>query len=234
VRDGLVALSHFFVGDGSFQETLQRVAELARISLGADMTGVTMLVEGRARTSVFTDPMAPQIDEAQYGSGRGPCLQAFRDGQVNRIASTPVDERWPEFAEAAQFAGILSTMSLPMLVKDEPVGALNCYARRIDAFDSDALVTLGSMFASQAAIVIGNAQAYWEARELSMHLDEAMASRAVIEQAKGILMAPGGRNAEEAFGILVRASQRQNRKLREVASELVRQTEERGRRIRQS
>ncbi len=75
--------------------------------------------------------------------------------------------------------------------------------------------------------MLANAQAYWDARHLSEQLGQAMQFRAVIEQAKGVLMATGGRNADEAFQLLVRASQRENRKLRDVAADLVERAQQR-------
>jgi GAF domain-containing protein len=227
VGRGLVALSQFFVGDTTFQETLTKVSALACQTLSADMAGITMLMEGRPRTGVFTDAAAPEIDQHQYDSGRGPCLQAFRDGLTQRVDSTVEDNPWLEFSAAAAAHGIMSSLSLPVIAKSENVGALNLYSREIGHFKDESMVDHGEAFAAQAAIVLLNAQAYWDARELSANMDAAMASRAVIEQAKGILMAPGGRSPEEAFAMMVRASQRENRKLRDVALELVNRAQER-------
>jgi hypothetical protein len=89
IRDSVTALSGFFIGDGTLGETLTRVSDLACRSVGpADMAGITMLVEGTARTAVFTDSEAPEIDSAQYETGVGPCLDAFRHRHVYRIAAT--------------------------------------------------------------------------------------------------------------------------------------------------
>jgi AmiR/NasT family two-component response regulator len=118
-------------------------------------------------------------------------------------------------------------LSLPLVAQEEGVGALNLYSRRGTFTASDENV--GAIFATQAAIVLVNAQAYWDARHLSEQLGEAMEYRAMIEQAKGILMAGGGRNADEAFQLLVRASQRENRNLRDIAAELVQRAQHRPR-----
>ena len=217
----LEAMSQFFVGDATLRETLNRVAELARDSVsGADMVGLTMLVEGRPRTAVFTDDRAPEIDAAQYGTGVGPCLDAFRHQEVFRIEDTAKDTRWRPFSEAAAAQGIQSTLSLPLLARHEAVGALNIYSRSRDAF-SDEDVEVGLQFAAHAAIMLANAQAYWDARQLGENMAEAMKSRATIEQAKGILMGAQRCSPDEAFQILLRASQRENRKLREIANEIV-------------
>ena len=228
--ESFAALSRFFVGDGTLQETLDRVADLAAEAVpGADLTGITMLVEGKPKTAVFTDEAAPEIDATQYETGVGPCLDAFRHQEAYRIDETEKDDRWPSFAAAAAAHGVRSTMSLPLVVNREGVGALNFYARSPAAFSADD-EALGNRFAVQAAIALANAQAYWDARQLGEDLRQAMASRAVIEQAKGVVMATQRCGADEAFQVLVRASQRENRKLREIAEATVGEAAQRRRR----
>ena len=97
--------------------------------------------------------------------------------------------------------GVHSTLSVPIGARGEKLGSLNLYARRPSAFGDDS-VTLLTTFANNASIVLVNARAFLDARELSENLGEAMRSRATIDQATGILMAPGGRTAEEAFQLL--------------------------------
>ena len=221
----LAALSNFFVGNGTLKETLDRVARVAQEAVpAADMAGLTMLVDGRARTAVFTDDDAPEIDSAQYQTGIGPCLDAFRYQEVFRIDDTAQDERWAPFSEAAAAHGVRSTVSLPLVANHEGLGALNFYSRSPAAF-TDEDVEVGLRYAMQAAIVLANAQAYWDAFQLSQDLATAMRSRAVIEQAKGIMMGSQRCTADEAFQILVRVSQRENRKLRDIAEDLVARVE---------
>jgi GAF domain-containing protein len=221
VNDGLAALSTFVVGGSTLRETLDRVATLAKATVsGADFVGLTLLKDGRPTTAVFTDEASPEIDQAQYNSGIGPCLDAFRDNQVYRIQSTDDDDRWAAFSQAALEKGIHSSLSLPLSVGGRGVGALNMYSRAVDAF-GDEEERVGVAFASQAAVAVANAQTYWEAKEVAQHLNEAMKSRAAIEQAKGMLMAAQGCAPDDAFDLLVKASQRTNRKLRDLAEEMV-------------
>jgi GAF domain-containing protein len=217
--EGLTALSQFFINDGTLGDTLLRVAELACEVSPADMAGITMLMDGRPRTGVFTDPEAPDIDTAQYDSGHGPCLDAFRDQQIYRIDSTEEEERWPEFTKEARAHGIIATLSTPMIARGESLGALNLYSRTA-VFDEAASGRVLD-FARQAAIVLANTQLYWEARQLTDNMQQAMRSRSAIDQAMGILMADGGRSPDEAFQLLTRASQRENRKLRDIATDIV-------------
>jgi len=221
VNQGLAALSTFVVGHSTLGETLDRVADLACATVpGADLVGLTMLKGGKPTTSVFTDPLSPELDQAQYESGAGPCLAAFRDGEIYRIESTATEERWPEFSRAANAKGIESTLSLPLMVDGQAMGALNMYSKTPKSFDG-AAAEIGMAFAGQAAVAVANAQAYWEAKDVADQLGEAMKSRAVIEQAKGILMAAQGCTPDDAFAMLVKASQRSNRKLRDLAQDIV-------------
>jgi len=227
LSESLATLSRFFVGDGTLEETLTRVSELTVDAVpAAALVGITMIVEGRQRTAVFTDEAAPEIDQAQYDTDEGPCLDAFRHQQVFVIDSTEEEERWPAFCRAALGHGVHSTMSMPLVVDKLSVGAMNLYAREPHAFGPADRDT-GAVFASQAAIVLANAQAYWDAYSLSERLGEAMKSRAVIEQAKGMLMATQGCGEDRAFELLVQASQRENVKLRDVARRIVANATER-------
>jgi GAF domain-containing protein len=221
VDQSLAELSKFFVGDKTMLDTLDRVATLAVEAIeAAEFCGLTMLLDGEIGTGVFTDPEAPEIDKAQYESGSGPCLDSFRTGEILRIESTADDGPWPEFRRACLQHGIMSTASFPMLIDDVRHGALNMYSRQESAFGS-AEVVAGRHFAAQAGVVIAYARSYWNALELSRNLQAAMAHRAEIEQAKGVIIGTTGATADEAFDVLVKQSQHENRKVRDIAAELV-------------
>ena len=220
----VAALSQYFVGNQTLGQSLHQVAELTLAALPqTDHVGITMLVDGKLTTSIFTHPEVPEIDQAQYRTGEGPCVDAYRDGVPYTIESTREPGRWQAFRDSAARHGVLSTLSLPLITRDGPIGALNLYAETQSAYDSDDLHT-GGLFASQAAFLLANAQAYWDARTLSENLEQAMKSRSTIEQAKGIVMGAMGCGPDEAMQILIRQSQEQNIKLRQIAEELVRST----------
>lgn len=222
--EALGALSQFVVSKSSMGETLLRVSQITTDALpAADMAGISLLGnDGKPTTGIFTDPEAPEIDAAQYQSGRGPCLDSWRLRQIVRIDDMAYGtEAYPEFADAARAHGIRSTLSLPLMAGDDAAGALNLYSRTIAGFTADDERT-GTLLAGAAAIVLVNASSYWQARQLSEQLTQAMQSRAVIEQAKGILMARTPHlSADEAFDLLRKASQRENVKLREIAQRIV-------------
>ena len=105
------ALARFLVGESPITDALQRVVDLAARALPVAFTGITMLADDKPTTWVFSDPSASEIDQAQYEAGTGPCLDAFRTGEVLAIDSTERDERWPAFSQAAFAHGIRSTLS---------------------------------------------------------------------------------------------------------------------------
>jgi GAF domain-containing protein len=220
----LEALSQFVIARMSMGDTLLRVSEATLAAMpAADMAGISLLGDnGKPTTGVFTDPETPEIDAAQYESGAGPCLDSWRTGTVVRldVMEQAVDV-YPEFATRALAYGVRSSLSLPLVAGDEAVGALNLYSRATDGFTDEDEAT-GRVLASAAAIVLVNASAYWQAAQLSEQLTQAMQSRAVIEQAKGILMARSPRlSADDAFDVLRKASQRENVKLRDIAQRIV-------------
>jgi GAF domain-containing protein len=216
----LLGLARLESDDRSLLSLLQRVADLAVDQLeGCDMAGVTLVRGETPTTAVFTEAEAPEIDRAQYETGRGPCVDAYRTGEILRIDDTGSDARWPEFAAAAAAHGVRSTLSLPLHTDDAILGALNLYSREPSAFDgNDQIVTV---FVASAATSLANSHAYWAAQTLSEQLQEALESRATIEQAKGILIAEHRCSPDEAFAMLKLRSQNQNRKLREIAADVV-------------
>jgi GAF domain-containing protein len=219
-RAGVSGLAHVVVPNEALDATLQRVADLAVHEVDdCDMAGITLLRDGQPVTAVFTDPEAPEIDTAQYSSGSGPCLDAFRTGEILQIADTTHEPRWPEFCAQAASARVRSTLSLPLVVGDASLGALNLYSYTPQGFSDH---STAHVFAAQAAVVLANSQAYWAAQHLSSQLEAALTSRATIEQAKGILMATRGVSADKAFEMLRAESNTTNRKLREVAADMIR------------
>jgi GAF domain-containing protein len=220
----LSALARFQVAETSVGDTLQRIADITLEAVpAAAVAGMTMLGDDeQPTTAIYTDSESPEIDAAQYRDGRGPCLDAWRTKRVFHIRRVEEHGReYPAFASACLDHDVRSTLSLPMVNGDVAIGALNLYARVEDAFTDDDEVLAGDL-AGAAAAVLANVSAYWTAFELSQQLGEAMKSRAVIEQAKGVLMAQSpGLDADAAFDVLRKASQRENLKLREIARRIV-------------
>ena len=212
-------LAAILLEEESLDSILDKIAALAKRSItGADEVSVTV-VGDRATSVAFTGKLAIEADERQYELGEGPCLDASRTNRTMQIEDFGSEERWPAYVPRAAAVGAGSSISVPLPIRDADA-ALNVYATRPRAFDDD-VVAEALTFATFAAAAVTNAEAYRKTAELAEQLDQAMANRAVIEQAKGIIMAEQGCSPDEAFEALRGASQRSNRKLRDIARALV-------------
>lgn len=215
------SLSRLLLSEETLEATHDRVASLACRTLPAcDIASVTMINDGRPSTPVQTDPLAAELDSAQYRSRRGPCLEAYSARSVVREKISENSDRWPEFTDVATKAGVRSVLAVPLLANDHPVGALNLYSKSDGGYD-EADEETAVLFSKQAAIACANAEVYWRTYTLTGHLREALASRDVIGQAKGILMARRGCTPEAAFEALRKVSQQRNIKLRDIAEQVV-------------
>jgi GAF domain-containing protein len=218
-------LAHLLVAEESVDATLERVAQLAARTIDdCDAAGVTLYLDGKFITAAHTDERTLAVDNGQYERGYGPCLQSMADRAVVRFNVDEAEERWPDFVVDARANNIRSFLAAPMLLRGEAIGALNLYSSKPSGFTAldDVLIAL---FTGQAAIALANAKMYADAVQLTRQLEEAIASRSTIEQAKGVLMARTGVTSEEAFAVLRKDSQHRNIKLRVLAKEVIDSTQ---------
>ena len=207
--------------DQSFSQTLQRVAETTRQVLPElDEVSVTLIEGGRARTVVFTGPLASFLDERQYEQGFGPCMDAALSGGTITVNTADPGSVYPDFARVAAHRGVTRVLSVGLPIPQRTVGALNMYSSTRQPF-MDESVVLAEAFAGYAAVAVANATLHQAAVDQALHMQAAMRTRSTIEQAKGILISRRYCTPEEAFNLLVQASQRRNRKLHDIAIELV-------------
>jgi transcriptional regulator with GAF, ATPase, and Fis domain len=216
----LTALTGVALAHADLEETLREICRIAtRAVPNAEGASVTTFPQGRPG-ALASDDWAQTLDELQFEEHEGPCLDAYRTGNAFRIHELKAETRWPSYVPRALDQGARSIMSLPMAAEGSIIGALNLYSREPQAFDAEA-ASIGEIVSAHAGLASQVSAAFFGHRDLADQLAEAMQSRAVIEQAKGILMAVHRCDADEAFRHLVRMSQTSNRKLREVAEETV-------------
>jgi GAF domain-containing protein len=220
-RDAFEQLGRLVLQDESMESVLQRVADLAKTVMPQVAEASVSLVDDTSTTTVAnTGQLALELDESQYERGYGPCLEAARGGEVMLVVDVRVETRWPRYVQVALEHGVRSSLSVPIPVQRAAHASLNLYALTPAAFDQ-ASIEVGGTFASYAGVAIANMHLYDGSRRLVEQLQAAMVSRAVIDQAKGILMAQRHCSAQEAFEVLVDLSSRSNTKLRDVAQLLV-------------
>jgi GAF domain-containing protein len=220
-RAAFAELSKIMLAEQQLSDTLTRIAELAKETIvGAAEVSVTLMQDDAVSSVVFTGSLASYLDERQYESGFGPCMDAALSGGTVTIPETAADATYPDFGRAAARHGITHTMSIGLPVARQTIGALNIYGTEEGDFN-EATQELATAFASYAAVAVANAGVYASTATLAANLQRALESRAVIDQAKGILMGRHGISADGAFDLLSRQSQTTNRKLRDLAVELV-------------
>jgi GAF domain-containing protein len=220
-QEAFAELGKFVLGDQPLETILDRVVHLARgMFLTPVEASITLVSGAKTTTAAFTGRVALDLDERQYADGRGPCLDAAASGQRVFIKDMNDEPRWPQFGKSAVARGVRSSLSIPLPIQRQVTGALNFYGTGPDAFDEE-MIDLAETFAGHAAVAVANAHLYESTAALARQMQEAMANRAVIEQAKGIMMRDRGCDADEAFNVLVSLSQESHMKLREVAQRLV-------------
>jgi GAF domain-containing protein len=220
----LIEMGGVLHSEETVNRTLQLVTELAeRTVRSASAVSVTLTGEDGFFTPNASEPIARTLDEVQYAADDGPCLDALSQQRSVNVSLAHVDSRWPEFTIAAKANDLGSILSMPLLVKEQSLGALNIYSPDARQFDASEEAT-ASLLAQQASAVLATAVAFADAANLNGQLLDALATRDLIGQAKGILMAREQCDASAAFDILRRASQRTNRKLRDIAVDLVAST----------
>jgi GAF domain-containing protein len=217
-------LTKINAGQQPLNDVLARTVELAKSVVTVPIeASVTLISAEEASTPAFTSPKAIDLDETQYELGYGPCLAAAEAGQLVWIPDMAAETRWPQFTVDAQNKGVHSSLSVPLPVQRQVIGALNFYSPEEHAIGDD-VVELAEKFGDYAAVAIAHTTLYMSTKELADQMARAMQSRAVIEQAKGILIGQRGCHPDEAFNILVGLSQQSHRKLRDVAKALLEHT----------
>ena len=218
-------LSRVALADRSLPEVLGEVTALAARQVpGAESTSITLVREDKPFTVAHCGEMALAADELQYEHGHGPCIDAGRGGVVLRIDDTRTESRWPDYVARVGGTGVRSSLSVPLPYQGDTIGALNIYSGRPAAFASPDSLAAGLEVAEAIAVAVANADAHAQLGDDARNMRLAMESRAVIEQAKGVLMAQRRIDADAAFDLLRDASQRYNRKLRDIATGIVSST----------
>jgi len=223
---GLSGVATIVAGGRGVVDVLHDVAQFAVQAIpGVDGAGVTMTesLAGAPHVQAWavTADFVREIDKVQYHElHQGPCITCMRSRRPAVSGSLGSDGRWPRFGGRVARLGVHSALSMPLMVEDQVIGAINAYAYDRDAFAEHA-VRLATQFAGPAAVAVFNAHVLSTARDRAEQLQRALVSRNVIDQAIGIVRARIGVSAEEAFDRLTKISQVENTKLRVVAERLV-------------
>jgi transcriptional regulator with GAF, ATPase, and Fis domain len=206
---------------GTVADALSHVAVAgAEILPGADLVSVTLRTgDGHLYTPVETAPLGTDLDELQNRFNEGPCLDAARSpGPAYRHShDLAADPEWPRFGPAAAELGFHSALSTALLPDGKMSGALNVFSRKPHMLGGESDRDRALLLATHATLAVSTTAAVQLAELREAQLREAIDSRDIIGQAKGILMHRRGISADDAFDLLRRTSQELNVKLAEIA-----------------
>jgi GAF domain-containing protein len=226
VQDLLRDLNRVVLAGRSLSDVLTEIVTIAAQGIpGGESSSITLLRGDEAFTAAHFGDMALAADELQYERGYGPCMDAGRGNVVLRVDDMAEETRWPDYTARVLAVGVRSSLSVPLPYQGSSIGALNNYSSAVAAFATPESLRAGIEVAEAVAVAVVNADAHARIVDQAHNMRLAMESRAVIEQAKGVLMAQRGIDAQQAFDMLRDASQRYNRKLRDIASGIVESTQ---------
>jgi GAF domain-containing protein len=216
--ESLSILPGLLSGDGPLPQALAEVCNVCCQTLPDCSAASVVLLEDEGPRVIVNEEQTSVLEQVQMATGRGPCAEAVRTSSVVR-AETP-DPRFPEFSALAEDRGIRSTICMPIPPQGPAIGTLSLYSTV-----GSGLTTVHEMaaavFAAQCALAVAAQDARERAKAIADQMEEALAARAQVDQAKGIVMSIRHCTAEEAQRLLVERSERANRSLDEVAAEIL-------------
>lgn len=205
----------------AIDDYLGEVADLAGGTIGFDgSSSFCTSLYGSLITIGSSDRRAWEADQVEFDTADGPCVDALRTGIAIVVPDLVSERRWPAWSTVATLLGFSSAAGIPAELSTGQRIALNLYARKPDAFDDEAL-RRATLFVEEVARTVPTALRLVQADERTSQLEQALASRSTIDQALGVLMAQDRCSRDEAFGVLRRASQHRNIKLRDVAAGII-------------
>jgi GAF domain-containing protein len=225
VQADLIGLQNALLKTDNVQQFLHELAVLST-RMVSDGLSCGMSLRQRGSPSIATacsDPLAAAADEVQHQTGDGPGLYAMRHARPVRVDDTVSHDKWDRFCRQAAALGIRSCYALPLIADDaddEAVGALILYSRKPSAFGQAETRRAGA-FAKHASGALTLSLRMASCADLNDQLRSSIASRAVIDQAVGVIMATEHCPQDRAFALLRSASQNTNVKLRDLAADIV-------------
>jgi GAF domain-containing protein len=203
------------------EAALAEVAVTAIDLLGLSGAGAALTVDGRLISKAATGEAGQLLEDVQQQTQTGPCQDAIADGRIIAVADLDTaTTRWPQFIAAARRVAVGSVAAMPMHADHVVVGALALYAPPKPYWKPEELA-VGEILAGLATGVVRHAAALRDSEELALHLDKALASRVIIEQAKGMISEANHIAVPVAFERIRRYARGRHTSVRAVSEEIV-------------
>ena len=218
----LSELAGLLLDTDSFQSVMEQLAATApRLVPGLLTAGITVSTGGRIITVASADALGRLLDERQYELDEGPCLEAMRDNHIVDVPDMSTETRWDTYPAQIRAHGVEATHSVPLTARNQTIGVLNLYADHTHAFDPPAVKAAAAQLAMLITMAITATLRNYGDVTVTDQLQQALASRSVIDQAIGVLVGTQHCTPTEAFAILRSASQTRNVRLHQIAQDLV-------------
>jgi GAF domain-containing protein len=222
VRQALTELGKLRFGDMRVEDALHEIVQTTHTIFDVDGAGL-MLADANhhLRNVAVSDERLGHLEDLQIRHQEGPCISAFDDKQLVGAQDLTEDTRWPSFSEAAVAHGMRAVLASPLPYNQDAVGVVAVLSEDRRPWSPEGELALLA-FTDLAALLIASMMQGEQQSELAAQLQGALNSRAVIEQAKGVLIGQQGLSAQAAYVQLRAQARAERRKLVAVSAEVVR------------
>jgi GAF domain-containing protein len=222
VRHALTELGQLRFGEMRVDEAMHRIVQTTHAIFSVDGAGL-MLADGEhhLRNAAVSDTRVRHLEELQIRHQEGPCITAFDDKVLVGAEDLTSDPRWPSFSPAAVERGVRAVLASPIPYNQDAVGVVAVLSQERHPWSAEAELALLA-FTDLAALLIASMMMGEQQTVLATQLQSALNSRAIIEQAKGVLIGQQGLSAHAAYEQIRAQARAERRKIAVIAAELVR------------
>ncbi len=222
VRQALEELGRLRFGDMSIEEALHEIVHTTHAIFSVDGAGLMLAdADHVLRNVAVSDERLRHLEELQVLHQEGPCVTAYEEKELVGCTDLAEDGRWPQFSKAALERGVRAVLASPLPYNQDAVGVVTVLSEKPHPWSAEGELALLA-FTDLAALLIASMLQGQQQSELAEQLQGALNSRAVIEQAKGVLIGQRGLSARAAYEELRAQARSQRRKLASVCADVVR------------
>ncbi len=222
VHHALAELGKLRFGDMRVEDAMHEIVRTTHTIFDVDGAGLMLAdAEHHLRNVAVSDERLAHLEELQVRHQEGPCIAAFDDKELVGAEDLAHDARWPAFSQAAVARGVRAVLASPLPYNQDAVGVVAVLSEKSRPWSAEGELALLA-FTDLAALMIASMMQGQQQSELALQLQGALDTRAVIEQAKGVLMGQRGLSAQAAYEQIRAQARAQRRKIAAVSAEVVR------------
>jgi GAF domain-containing protein len=222
VRHALNELGKLRFGEMRVEDAMHHIVQTTHAIFSVDGAGLMLAdVDHHLLNAAVSDDRMKHLEELQIRHQEGPCISAFEDKELVRAEDLTAETRWPDFCLHAAARGVRAVLASPIPYNQDAVGVVAVMSEDRRPWSAEAELALLA-FTDLAALLIATMMMGEQQTELAAQLQSALNSRAIIEQAKGVLIGRQGINAHDAYTQLRAQARAERRKIAAVSAELVR------------